>query len=176
MVVIVPYDPAWPAQFRALRDRAAAALGPLALAIEHVGSTAVPGLAAKPVIDMDVVVADAACLGEAIQRLATLGYVPEGDRGIPGRQAFRWPAGEARHHLYICPADSPALDDHRTLRDYLRAHPTVAEDYARLKRRAAEQYAHDREAYMREKGPYVDYITAEARTWAQTTRTDTTRS
>lgn len=79
--------------FQQLRDRRAARLGPLAVAIEHVGSTAVPGLAAKPIIDLDVVIADRTDLPTVIQRLRPLGYHHEGNLGVPGREAFTTPAG-----------------------------------------------------------------------------------
>jgi GrpB-like predicted nucleotidyltransferase (UPF0157 family) len=105
-VVIVDYDPSWPATFEQLRDRLAATLGRLAVAIEHVGSTAVPGLAAKPIIDLDVVIADRIDLPAVIQRLRTLGYLHEGDLGVPGREAFTTPAGAPR---ITCTSARPAL-------------------------------------------------------------------
>ncbi len=106
-LLISPYDPAWRDQFERLRERAAAVLGPLAVAVEHVGSTAVPGLAAKPVIDLDVVVASEADLAPAIARLQSLGYRPGGRRlDVAGLTALGWPEGEPRHHLYLVIADS----------------------------------------------------------------------
>ena len=87
-VVIVPYDPAWPLIFEGLRDVHASALGRLALAIEHVGSTAVPGLAAKPIDDVDVAIPSRSVLSEVIALLARLGYRHQGDLGVPGREAF----------------------------------------------------------------------------------------
>jgi GrpB-like predicted nucleotidyltransferase (UPF0157 family) len=102
---IMPYDPAWPLIFAGLKDVYASTLGRLALAIEHVGSTAAPGLAAKPIIDVDVVIPARAVLSEVIRRLATLGYRHQGDLGVPGREAStrnrRWhprTAGPARSH------------------------------------------------------------------------------
>ena len=87
-ITIVDYDPQWPILFEQLRIPVANVLGDLASSIEHVGSTSVPGLPAKPIIDMDVVVATAARIPHVIERLATLGYVYEGDKGIRGREAF----------------------------------------------------------------------------------------
>jgi GrpB-like predicted nucleotidyltransferase (UPF0157 family) len=99
--VVVDYDPAWPAMFDAVRSRVWPAVAPIALAVEHVGSTAVPGLAAKPIIDVDVVVA-AADVGRAVRALAALGYEDEGDLGVPGREALRAPATDLPyHHLYV---------------------------------------------------------------------------
>ena len=93
-VVICAYDPAWPHEFRRLAARAARALQPLATEVHNVGSTSVPGLAAKPVSDLVVEPGRHADVAEAITRLGQIGYVPEGDRGIRGREAFRWPDGD----------------------------------------------------------------------------------
>jgi nucleoid DNA-binding protein len=101
-VVLVPYDPAWPVTFERLRDVYAGALGHLARAIEHVGSTAVPGLAATPIIDVDVVIPSRDVLAEVIRRLAGLGYRHQGDLGVPGREAFA-PEGGTR-----CRGTAPA--------------------------------------------------------------------
>src|SRR5262245_17837584 len=100
-LVIQDYDPLWRDRFAVLAARTQTALGGLALRIEHVGSTAVPGLAAKPVVDLDVVVAAHADVNEAIRRLERLGYAHKGNAGIEGREAFQWPPGEERHHLYV---------------------------------------------------------------------------
>lgn len=163
-VSVVEYDPSWPARFAALAARAAAALARLPevpARVEHVGSTAVPGLPAKPVIDLDVVVAPGD-VPRAIARLTTLGYVHEGDKGLPGREAFRWPAGEPRHHLYLCTADAPAYRDHVLFRDHLRAHPEVAAAYAALKRVLAARHADDRDAYQAAKSAFIAAVTRQA--------------
>lgn len=160
-VALVDYDPAWPAMFAMLAARAAAALAPIPARVEHVGSTSVPDLPAKPVIDLDVIVT-AADVPHAIERLAALGYVHEGDHGLLGRQAFRWPLGEPRHHLYLCTPDTPACRDHILFRDHLRSHPEVARDYAALKRTLAARYAADRSAYQAGKAGFIDAITRRA--------------
>src|SRR5262245_51865013 len=104
-------------------------LAGVAVTIEHVGSTAVPGLAAKPIIDMDVVIRSRSDLPAVITRLATLGYQHQGDLGIPDREAFRPPPGLPPHHLYVCLAGCAALRNHITLRDHLRSHPADAATY-----------------------------------------------
>ncbi len=157
-ILVVDYSPSWPAAFEALRSRAARALGDLALAIVHVGSTSVPGLAAKPVIDLEVVVKSRDDVPAAIRQLATLGYVHEGDQGIPGRESFRWPAGEPRHHLYLEAAGAPPLRRHLAFRDYLRTHPETAAEYDRLKRGLARQFEHDRSAYTDAKTEFVTKV------------------
>ncbi|HSM05411.1 MAG TPA: GrpB family protein [Longimicrobiales bacterium] len=153
-VVVVPYDPDWPRRFEALRDRIRPAVEDVALAIEHVGSTAVPGLAAKPVIDIDVVVPRSA-VADGIRLLAASGYEPRGDLGIPDREAFRAPAGLPRHHLYLCPADSLALANHLTVRDHLRSHPDDVRAYGELKTRLAARFAEDMDAYVEGKSAFL---------------------
>ncbi|WP_211786424.1 GrpB family protein [Kitasatospora viridis] len=157
-MIVQEYDPSWPGQFEQLRARVLDALGDLAVGVEHVGSTAVPGLPAKPVIDLDVVVASAEDVPAAVERLAGLGYQHEGDLGIPGREAFRWPSGSERHHLYLCPRDSPELARHLRFRDHLRAHPEVAAAYARLKLDAAAAHRDDRDAYSAAKSGFVEQV------------------
>jgi GrpB-like predicted nucleotidyltransferase (UPF0157 family) len=137
---IVDYDPSWPTLFETLRSRLLLALGIIADSIEHIGSTAVPGLAAKPIIDLDIVVASATDLPLAIERLAALGYQHRGDLGIEGRAAFDSPAKLPAHHLYVCVQGSLALANHLTIRNHLRHHPEVAAKYGLLKRRLAKQF------------------------------------
>jgi GrpB-like predicted nucleotidyltransferase (UPF0157 family) len=156
-IAIVEYDPAWPALFMELRDRIAAALGPLALSIEHVGSTAVPGLAAKPVIDLDAVVR-AAEVPAAISALERIGYRHEGDLGVEGREAFHQPPDAPRHHLYVCAEGNPALSNHLSFRDCLRANPAIAREYAALKMELASRYRHDRARYTEAKSAFIQSV------------------
>ena len=153
-VVVLDYDPGWPDVFEGLRSVIWPAVSDIAISIEHVGSTSVPGLAAKPVIDMDVVVA-AADLAIGILRLEKLGYEHQGDLGIPGREAFRNPLDSPRHHLYLCPSSSPALANHIAIRDYLRANPSAASEYGELKRRLAEGFPSDIEGYVEAKTEFL---------------------
>lgn len=157
-VVIEDYNPLWPAQFETLRSRLATALNSLALAIEHVGSTAVPGLAAKPIIDTDVLLRLRDDLPPAIAALASIGYEHRGDLGITGREAFQAPAGNFYHHLYVCPPDSPEFRRHIAFRDHLRTHPVDASAYAHLKRELALRFRDDREAYNNAKREFVEGI------------------
>jgi GrpB-like predicted nucleotidyltransferase (UPF0157 family) len=162
-VVIVPYDPAWAAAFELLRDLVAPVLGELAAGIEHVGSTAVPGLAAKPIVDIDVVIRHADDLGEVAQRLATLGYTHLGDLGIVGRDAFRARPELPRHHLYVCAAGSAALQAHLTLRDALRADPELAAAYGAAKRELAERFRDDRDSYAEGKTAFITSVLLDER-------------
>lgn len=132
------------------------------IGIEHVGSTAVPGLIAKPVIDLDVIVRSSADVPAAIDRLGSIGYRHEGDLGIRGREAFVWPEGEPPHHLYVCAAGSEALRDHLLFRDYLRIHPEEARRYADVKAEAAREFPFDRHGYAAAKRQVVEEILTRA--------------
>ena len=161
-ITIVAYDPRWPQQFETLRSRIASTLGVLPIAIEHIGSTAVPGLAAKPVIDIDVVMRSDADLPLVISKLALLGYDHRGDLGVPGREAFRTPPGDFPHHLYVCPPDSQEYRRHIAFRDHLRTHSEAANAYATLKRSLADRFGDRREAYNQAKSQFVEEIVRHA--------------
>ena len=165
-IVIADHDPRWPAVFAQLRDHVANALGSLATRIEHVGSTAVPGLAAKPIIDVDVVIATRDDLPAVIRRLHPFGYRHEGDLGVPGREAFTAPTGTPPHHLYVCAADSAALARHLAFRDLLRAHPDTAHAYGELKRSLARRLRGDRAAYTEAKTAFIEQALAQGATSA----------
>jgi GrpB-like predicted nucleotidyltransferase (UPF0157 family) len=152
-VIIVDYDPSWVSQFEALRTRLSEALGALALEIEHVGSTAVPGLAAKPIIDINVVIRTRDDLPAVIHALAGIGYRHEGDLGVADREAFDGP--NRTHHLYVCSQTSESLRRHLVFRDYLRTHPADAQLYANLKWEAALRFRDDRTAYTAAKSAFI---------------------
>ncbi len=164
-VEVADYNPRWPLLFEEIAApvRAAFADGPLAR-IEHVGSMSVPGLPAKPIIDIDVVIPSRADLPEAIARLATLGYVHQGDLGITSREAFRSPPDTPPQNLYVCAEDSPELRRHLLFRDYLRAHPDAAWQYGELKRALAARYVTDIDAYVNGKTEFVQKVVADALT------------
>lgn len=106
-IEVVDYDPAWPILFEEIAEPVRDALRGLGVEVDHVGSTSVPGLAAKPVIDIDVVVRSAGDVPLVIGHLGTLGYLYQGDKGIRGREAFMWPPGARPHHLYVVVSGSP---------------------------------------------------------------------
>lgn len=147
-IVVVDYDPEWPSVFEELSTRMWPAVEEIAISIEHVGSTSVPGLAAKPVIDMSVVVGSRADVPRAIEALGALGYVHRGDLGVEDREAFAQPPELPKHHLYVCLAGSVALLNHLTVRDHLRSHPEVARRYGELKKQLAERYRDDIDRYV----------------------------
>jgi len=162
-VDVVPYDRRWPETFAALHDRLTVGLGDLAVGIEHIGSTAVPGLAAKPIVDIDVVIRNAGDFAPAAERLAGLGYVHLGDLGIVGREAFRAPAHLPRHHLFVCASGAAPLQAHLTLRDTLRADRALADAYAQLKRDLAVQFRNDRDSYTEGKTAFIRTVLLDVR-------------
>jgi len=157
-VIIVDYDPRWPDVFHELSTRVSDVLEDVALTVAHVGSTSVVGLAAKPIIDMDVVVRCEADVARAIELLARLGYNHIGNQGIPGREAFSTPSGLPDHHLYICVESSEEYRRHIAFRDYLRDNLDALTEYAALKRALAERYRDDREAYTEGKSEYIEAV------------------
>ena len=162
-IEVVDYDPSWPALFAELAARVKAAFtGASLVRIEHVGSTSVPGLPAKPIIDIDVVIPSCAALTDSIARLATLGYTHQGDLGIASRESFRSPSDLPAHNLYVCADDSPELHRHLTFRDYLRAHPDEVKHYAKLKRDLAAHYTNDIDSYVNGKADFVQGVLIKA--------------
>jgi len=160
-VLVVPYDPAWPQLFAAEAVRLRAAIAPYISVIEHIGSTAVPGLAAKPVIDILIGVHSLSDAPHFIPPLQALGYVyiEELEKEIPERRYLQKVTATAHtHHLHIVEPDSAFFLEHVHFRDVLRAHPEVAAEYAALKLRLAAQYRHDREAYTRAKTDFIQKV------------------
>lgn len=164
-IVVSDYDPRWPEWFEQIRAHVWPAVEGVARRIDHVGSTSVPDLAAKPVIDVDVVVAGAGDVRPAIDRLATIGYRWRGDLGVLGREAFRAPADVdlPEHHLYLVVEDSRPHLDHWLLRDLLREDPDARARYAELKRRNVELADSDMDVYVAAKAAFVAELLARAR-------------
>ena len=162
-VIVEPYNEDWAFDFQAIRDELADALGSLALRIEHVGSTSVIGLSAKPIIDIDVVIGDLSLLGDVIKALGKAGYHHEGDLGIKGREAFKYEGKEhlRKHHLYVCAEDSAELKRHITFRDYLRSHPEAVREYSRIKEEGAALFPDDMGKYIEYKSPFIEKIYGE---------------
>lgn len=155
------YDRFWPEMFQYLRRRLDRHLDDLPLTIEHVGSTAVPGCAAKPIIDLDIVLPGEELLPEVIERLTgSCGYHHEGDLGIPGREAFAKKSA-IPHHLYCVVAGTKPHLDHILLRDYLRTHPDEVRRYSELKLSLVNELGIDsaaRAAYPAAKSGFVEEL------------------
>ncbi len=158
-VVVLPYDEKWKQDYIDIKTELSQALGEIAISIEHVGSTSVKGLAAKPIIDIDIVVKNEN-LNNAISALNKIGYIHEGNLGIPGREAFAYEGKEhlQQHHLYVCPEDSLELKRHLAFRDYLRVHPEAVNEYSKIKVEAASLYPEDIDKYIEHKAPVIENI------------------
>jgi len=161
-VEVVPYDDAWEAAFEAIKKEIEAVIGDRILGIEHVGSTSVKGLAAKPCIDMDIIIRDYAVFDEIVSKLAGIGYIHEGNLGIQDREAFRYTDKPhfMQHHLYVCPQDSEELHRHITFRDFLRRNAAAAQKYSLVKEEAARLFPDDIEKYIEYKTPCIEELYA----------------
>lgn len=153
-IEVVDYSSEWASTFEKLKSRILSSFQGIETTIEHVGSTSVPGLAAKPIIDIDIV-ADEGLIPAIIQRLARIGYRHRGNLGIEGREAFYAPAELPAHHLYVCAQDGLALANHLALRDYLRTHPHAIQEYGDLKKALAQQFPQDIDAYIEGKTEFI---------------------
>lgn len=164
-IVVVDYDPQWPESFERLRASLWPELESIALRIEHVGSTSVPGLPAKPIIDADIVVSDHEQVPLMIDVLAQLGWAWRGDLGVPGRQAFDTSQHPELppHHLYLVVENNKAHLDHVLLRDALRADPAERDRYAHLKRANVELAQGDIHIYTAAKARYMADVLTRAR-------------
>ena len=166
MIIIAPYDPAWPGQFAEEAERIHQEFGDLALRIEHVGSTSVPGLAAKPVIDIQVSVPALEPRDLYYTRLVNLGYThfPLGDFDLVYPFFKRPPDWPSTHHAHLCVVGSEQERVHLAFRDYLRRHPAVAAEYASLKRHLAPAHEgltmESQERYSLSKTAFVHSVLA----------------
>lgn len=155
-IIVEPYNPNWTTEFYRIKSELLYVLENDIISIEHVGSTAVPGLWAKPIIDLNIVI-ERNMLPAIIDKLATIGYCHEGDLGIKDREAFRYSdkAHLMQHHLYVCPKDSAELNRQITFRDYLQQNPFDCEKYSNIKIEMAKKYPHDIDSYIKGKEPVV---------------------
>ncbi|MCE7988264.1 MAG: GrpB family protein [Caldilinea sp. CFX5] len=168
IVALQPYAEEWAALFQAEAARLQAVIGSYVLDIQHVGSTAIPGIPAKPILDIAVAVTTAEAAALCLQPLSTLGYLYHGEAGVPGRYFFT--KGDPRtHHLHMNEITSADWRQQIAFRDYLRQHPKQAQAYAALKLRLADQFATDRSAYTTSKADFIAGILQKALTSARPT-------
>ena len=163
VTLVQPYDPAWPLHFQQVKAFVQSGLVGVNHTIGHVGSTAIPGMTAKPIIDLDVVVSSGG-FDKAKAGIEALGYIHQGDLGIPGRQAFDLANAEAKsrlpaHHLYVCEDGAYELRKHLAFRDFLRQRPEWRERLSQLKRELCTRHNNDRQAYINGKAAMVEEIT-----------------
>ena len=167
-VVVLPFDPEWSARFAMAAVEVAQALEAV-VAVHHIGSTAVPGLDAKPIIDLLVEAVDLAAVDARTAAMAALGYESLGENGLPGRRFFRRDdeAGERTHHVHLWETGHQDLQRHLAFRDFLIAHPRHAAEYGALKRQLAQQHPRDMDAYIDGKDALVQDLEARALAWRE---------
>ena len=159
-VVVLPYDAKWKSDFENIRHEIERAIGTLIVGVEHVGSTSVEGLSAKPCIDIDVVIKDYSVFDDVVDRLAAIGYILEGNLGIEEREAFKYinKPHLQTHHLYVCPQKSKELHRHITFRDFLRKTPEAAKRYGAVKESAALLFPDSIEKYIEYKSSCIEEL------------------
>ena len=159
-VIVVPYDEGWKSAFEEIKKEIERAIGDLIIGIEHVGSTSVEGLSAKPCIDIDVIIKDYSIFDTVVRRLETIGYTHEGNLGIKDREAFKYldKPHLLMHHLYVCPQQSKELYRHITFRDFLRSNPEAVKKYGSTKERAAQLYPDNIDKYIEYKSPCIEEL------------------
>lgn len=167
-VRVVPHDPTWTEAFEKEATALRSILGDEALAVHHIGSTAVPGLSAKPTVDVLFEV----CRIEEVDRFDTAmdeeGYEAWGEYGIPGRRFFVKNRGSVRtYNIYVFEAGSPEVERHLAFRDYLIQHPEIARAYGMLKKDLAERFPTDMESYMGGKDAFVKKTERKALFWSR---------
>lgn len=171
--VVVDYDPQWPTLFEEERARIASAVGHIVAGVHHVGSTSIPGMAAKPILDIAVMLREFQDGERCIGPLESIGYTHRGlNPDIPGDRFFvkglppreRGPGGEEirTHILHMYPLDSPLAHNHLAFRDYLIAQPKLAAEYAQLKFALADKYPDDRVSYGKGKASFIRAVLAKA--------------
>ncbi|BDY04483.1 GrpB family protein [Ferrimonas sp. YFM] len=164
-ITVEPYSLDWPERFQQEAGKISDLLRLEGARLHHIGSTAVPGLAAKPVIDMLMQVPSLAELDAVSPRLEALGYLAKGEFGIGGRRYFQKGGAQRTHHLHCYQAGSLEIRRHLAFRDYLRAHPDVARAYGDIKLEGAALCQHDIQRYMAHKNDFIQCHEALALTW-----------
>ncbi|MBY5817980.1 GrpB family protein [Rhizobium leguminosarum] len=160
-VELVPHDPQWLQAFQRIRDKLLALL-PQALAIDHIGSTSIPGMMAKPLIDIDIVLPGLGHIENATRVLLAEGYEPRGNRYDDDVWAFLSKGSVPAERVYLCPAGNRTHLNRLAFRDYLIAHPLAATVYAALKRNLAAEFRMDGDGYTAHKREFVEAIVARA--------------
>ena len=162
-VIVLPYDEAWKSDFDKIKSEIEEVIGDLIIKIEHVGSTSVEGMSAKPCIDIDVVIKDYLVFDDIVSKLKTIGYIHEGDLGIKDREAFKYENKPhlKMHHLYVCPQFSKELHRHITFRDFLKNNPDAIKKYSEVKEKGAELFPYDIDKYIEYKTPCIENLYAQ---------------
>lgn len=171
-IAVVPYDASWPDEFERSAARLEATLGANLVKVHHIGSTSLPKIYAKPVIDMLAVVTDLAAVDHRSDAMVALGYQVMGEFGIEGRRYFRRDdaSGGRTHQIHTFVDGSSHVRRHLAFRDFMRAHPSLAQQYGELKRALAETHPYDMDAYMDGKDAFIKEIEQQALCWLESFR------
>jgi len=165
-VEVVPHNPEWKELFEDEVQELVAVFGEEIVAAYHIGSTAIPGILAKPIIDILLEVRDIESVDTFNREMVAIGYVPKGRFGIAGRRFFiKGSETHRTHHVHVFEQGHPAVRRHLTFRDYLRAHPSEAQAYSRLKRDLARRFPHDINGYLAGKDAFIKEIERRAEAW-----------
>ncbi|MFC9444892.1 GrpB family protein [Bacillus cereus] len=166
-IVVVPHENHWSEKFQMEAERLKTAM-PETVKIHHIGSTSVPGLAAKPIIDMIMEVESIERVDRWNERFIELGYIVKGENGISGRRFFIHGTEEKRsYHLHVFEKGNPEIVRHLAFRDYMMAHCEEAEAYATLKKELAEKYTFDGTLYTEGKNEFVRSVDEKAKEWRE---------
>jgi GrpB-like predicted nucleotidyltransferase (UPF0157 family) len=166
-VEVVSYSIEWPARFEEESHRIRSIFGSEIIAIHHIGSTAVPNLSAKPVIDIMPVVKNIERVDDYNHAMINLGYEPRGENGLSGRRYFQKGEDQRTHHVHIYEKDNSDIDRHLVFRDYLRSHPEEAINYGSLKEGLAKEFPYDITSYIEGKEALVLEIEQKAMVWSK---------
>jgi len=161
-IEVIEYDPIWPRLFEEERSLLIQTLGEVAIGIHHIGSTAVPGLAAKPIIDILIEVTDVVALDALNQNIEAIGYEPRGESGIPRRRYFKKGGDNRTHHVHAFTQGDLNVTRLIAVRDYLRVHPDVAQEYGEQKKDVAARCDNDIDRYCDGKDAYMKIVEAAA--------------
>ena len=166
-ILVVAHDPAWRLDFEEEAKLIGRALADMVVRLHHIGSTAIPSIFAKPIIDVLLEVDDIVRLDLRSSDMEELGYEAMGEFGIPGRRYFRKDnaSGVRTHQVHAFEAKSPEIERHLAFRDYMIAHPAEAQAYGELKQTLAQDHPNDIEAYMDGKDQYIKEHEAKAIAW-----------
>lgn len=164
-MTVVEYSTEWPQQFELEATLLRDCLGVKITRCHHIGSTSVPGLAAKPIIDILLEVQSVKALDGFDEEMRSLGYQPKGEFGIPGRRYFPKGGDERTHHVHAFASGDPHIKKHLAFRDYLRAHPAAVAEYTAVKTAASAAYETDPEGYVAFKHAFVEQMVADAVHW-----------
>lgn len=164
-VEVCPYQEKWPYMFLKEAEKLRHVFKHEIIDIYHIGSTSVPGLKAKPIIDMMPVVRDITAIDSYNEKMIEIGYEPKGENGIPGRRYFQKGGDQRTHHVHVFETGSEAITRHLAFRDYLRNHPEDRHRYGELKEKLAQQFPYDIVSYIKGKEHLVREIELKALKW-----------